>query len=202
MKVTGEVNTARGDYDPLEDGPVVAARPNRYNELSNLVRAEPRQGEVLPPMRMNTNLSVNHPANQQIVLHTGALDRAKGFQWMITPISFVVATLALIVSLFFSNELFSLVSLLIFWGSFCLVYLAGWALTAVMSAEFVSLFSAWRQWNVIDREQTERWAHYRGQTGPVVNPWHIEFKGLIVAGVILSIVGFIALTGWAMLLWG
>jgi len=200
MKSSGEVNTSA--WQPLDDGPVTAPRPNRYNEITNYVPPPARQGELLPPMRMDTNLNVNHPANQEIILHTSALDRAKGFQWMITPISFVVAVLALIVSLTITNELFSLISLLVFWMTFAGVYVVGWALTAIMSAEFVSLFSAWRQWNVIDREQVERWQHYRGQSGPVTRPWYIEFKGLIVAVVILSILLTFGLVIFAMVMWG
>src|SRR5215217_2446923 len=156
MKKLGEVNTSKWAFDPLEDGPVTAPRPNRYNEITNYVPAPARQGEVLPPMRMDTTLNVNHPARQEVVLHTSALDRAKGFQAMIAPISSVIAILAVIVSLAFTNELFTFASLLIFWLTFAVVYVAGWGLTALMSPEFVSLFSAWRQWSIIGREQLER----------------------------------------------
>jgi hypothetical protein len=185
-----------------EAGPTFGlTRPNVYSDLAgNLVLPD---RSPLPPMSAHqVTLDVDHPARQGVIMHTSAVDRSKGFQIAITPISIVLAILAVIVSLAFDNDLLTFTSLVVFWITFAVVYVVGWALTAVMSAEFVSLFSAWRQWNTIDREQAERWQHYRGQAGPVVRPWWIEFKGLIYAGALLGIVGFIVVVLWAMLLWG
>lgn len=163
---------------------------------------EPRRNFVsMPqasqPVRFNphqVDLAINHPATQHVELRTSAVDRAQGFQWMIAPISVVVAVLAVLVSVAFQNEFLSFWSLLIFWTSFCVVYVAGWILTALVTPEFVSLFSAWRQWNVIDREQKERWSHYKWesgrtietrQSGPVVPGWVLFVAGL--AGVVCAV---------------
>lgn len=138
----------------------------------------------LPPVH-TTIMDIDHPARQEVVVHTSALDRAKGFQAMIAPISIAFAVLVLIVSLFFTEELFTLTSLGIFWGTFCLVYGFCWLITMVMTAEFVSLVSAVGQLLIIGREQLERWAHYRGTSVP----WWIEYKLLISILIILVAVG-------------
>ncbi|HMN30018.1 MAG TPA: hypothetical protein PKE45_17835 [Caldilineaceae bacterium] len=138
-------------------------RPSNFVSMpqaAHPVRFDPHQVE----------LAVNHPATQHVELRTSAVDRAKGFQWMITPISIVVAVLAVIVSLAFDNEFLSFWSLLIFWLTFCVVYVAGWAFTALMTPEFISLYSARRQWDVIDREQERRWQHYEQQTAQADAP--------------------------------
>jgi len=138
-------------------------RPNFVSvpQAQEPVRFSPHQVE----------LAVNHPTTQHVELRTSAVDRAQGFQWMITPISAVVAILAVLVSLAFDNEFFTFWSLLIFWLTFCLVYVAGWVLTVLITPEFISLLSMHRQWNVIEKEQDRRWNHYEWQTGmtqPVV----------------------------------
>ena len=101
---------------------------------------------------------------------------------IITPISIVLGVLAVLVSLAFDNDLFTFWSFLLFWLTFCGVYVLGWVATAVSTPEFVSWYSARRQWNVIEREQRERWDHYRWQTGQEGERrfrWE-EYKAIIV----------------------
>lgn len=119
--------------------------------------------EILPPFE--ASLNVDHPAKMQTIVTTSAVDRGKAFQMMILPIAVVVAILAVIVSLAFESDLFSFATILIFWITFVVVYVAGMGLTALATPEAVSLYSAKRQWDVIDREQRERWAHYKRLTG-------------------------------------
>lgn len=123
----------------------------------------PARMEIMPAHE--TRMDVTHPATQHVEMRTSATDRAKGFQLIITPISLVVALLAVLVSLVFENEFLSFASLLIFWLTFAAIYVVGWALTAMATPEFVSWYSARRQWDVIEREQAERWEHYRWQAG-------------------------------------
>lgn len=136
-----------------------------------------RQGAFVPPAPVvhparleimpahDTRMDVTHPATQHVEMRTSATDRAKGFQLIITPISLVVALLAVLVSLVFENEFLSFASLLIFWLTFAVIYVVGWVITALATPEFVSWYGARRQWNVIEREQAERWEHYRWQAG-------------------------------------
>jgi hypothetical protein len=144
-----------------DDGAVVY-RPKQRNAF---VPADPRPAQitVLPPHE--TSMAVQHPATQQVVVQTSATDRAKGYQLVITPLAAALALLAVLASLLFKNEFFSFASLLIFWVVFCGVWLAGWIVTALATPEAVSFYSAKRQWDVIEREQVERWSHYRWQAG-------------------------------------
>lgn len=110
-------------------------------------------------------MDIEHPARQEVIVSTSAVDRAKGYQIVITPLAIALGVLAVLVSLAFENEFFSFASLLIFWISFVLAWLAGWIVTALASPEFVSWYGAKRQWDIIEREQQERWEHYKWQTG-------------------------------------
>lgn len=194
MKKSGTYNTAPPAFDPLDDPPIRHTpeetridRPRRQLvDLSTFVGPEKAvKLDILPPH--HTMMEVDHPARQGVIVHTSALDRAKGFQWIITPLSVVLAVLAVLVSIVFDNEFFSFASLLIFWLTFCVIYVIGWGLTAIATPEAVSFYSAVRQWNVIEKEQTERWDHYRWQTqrDAPVRPWWIEYKTWIITGVMV-----------------
>jgi hypothetical protein len=121
--------------------------------------------EITPLPAHEITMAVDHPARQQVVVSTNAVDRAKGYQIVITPLAAALALLAVLVSLAFKNEFLTFTSLLIFWVTFCVVWLAGWIVTAAATPEFVSWYGAKRQWDVIAREQSERWSHYKWQTG-------------------------------------
>lgn len=137
--------------------------PERRQTFVPPAADRPAKLSVLPPHEIQ--MHVEHPAKQEVIVTTNAVDRAKGFQLIITPISFVVALLAVVVSLAFENQFLSFASLLIFWLTFAVIYVVIWALTAVATPEFVSWYSAKRQWDVIAKEQRERWEHYRWETG-------------------------------------
>ena len=160
---------------------------------SNYV-AGPRSTQIQQLRPHETHMDVIHPATQHVELRTSAVDRAQGFQIMITPVSVVLAVLAVLVSLAFDNELLSFASILIFWGTFAVLYALVWLLTALMTPEAISFFSANRQWNVIDREQKETWDHYKWQagrpvsSGKVVKIGDIEFPvGLVYAGIVAGL---------------
>jgi len=95
-------------------------------------------------------------STQMVKVETSAVDRAKGFQIQISTLALVLAFLVLVLAIFYRNvELWSLIALVIFWGSFCVIYVIGWWLTMMLSAEFVSLFEACMKWYVVIREQNE-----------------------------------------------
>lgn len=118
---------------------------------------------LYPPASTNYGVSLDIvPSAQQIVeVRTSGVDRAKGFQIAIVPLAMTLGLLIVFVSLAFENELFSLVSLLLFWCTFALCWLIGWIATLLLSAEGVAFYEAHRKWRVVEREQEERWAHYR-----------------------------------------
>jgi hypothetical protein len=155
----GALRGADMNYDDNERS--ITHRPTQRNTF---VPAAPKN-EITPLPNHQIQLGVKHPAQQEVIVTTNAVDRAKGFQLAITPISLVLGVLAVLVGLIFKNEFFSFASLIIFWLVFAGVYVIGWALTALATAEAVSFYSAMRQWDVIAKEQEERWAHYRWQAG-------------------------------------
>src|SRR5687767_4706176 len=67
--------------------------------------SRPTQIQQFQPHQVG--LDITHPATQEVIVTTSATDRARGFQMIITPISIVVAVLAVFVSIVFDNELFS-----------------------------------------------------------------------------------------------
>jgi hypothetical protein len=114
-------------------------------------------------------MDVEHPARQEVIVSTSAVDRARGYQIVITPLAIALGVVAVIVSLALENDLFSFASFVFFWLTFVIAWLAGWIVTALATPEFVSWYGAKRQWDIIEREQTERWEHYKWQTGRVTD---------------------------------
>jgi hypothetical protein len=121
--------------------------------------------ELPSTTHQQVTLDVTHPATQHVVVSTSAVDRAKGYQLVITPLAIALGVIAVIVSITLENDLFSFASFCFFWITFVLAWLAGWIVTALATPEFVSWYGAKRQWDIIQREQEERWSHYRWLTG-------------------------------------
>lgn len=134
-------------------------------QRENFVPPAPRRAELTPLPPSQTVLDVQHTATQEVIVHTSVLDRAKGYQLIITPLALALGVMAVIISLVFENALFSFATFCFFWITFVAAWLAGWIVTAMATPEFVSWYSAKRQWDIIEREQAERWAHYKWQTG-------------------------------------
>jgi hypothetical protein len=181
------------DNDEWEDTGAVVMRPKRQSTFVPALRKE----EIKPLPNQEITIGVDHPARQVVQVRTSAVDRAKGYQLVITPLALALAFLAVLVSLTLENEFFSFASFLIFWLVFCAVWLAGWIVTAMATPEFVSWYSAKRQWNVIEREQFERWEHYKWQTGrtkqiegPTPAPGRTVADDLRLAMIIGCAVGF------------
>lgn len=81
MKKSGFVNTSRPAYDPLEDGHIIAPRPNRYNQVSNLVLAD-RKGELTTTEQGVLSSALASAgemiAHRQMSHHAGQQDSALG----------------------------------------------------------------------------------------------------------------------------
>lgn len=160
-KVTIEEQRQMGlrSAQQLQTKNFVAALPPDHQTAYTL----PAKPEILPAYEPRANVA--QPVTQHVEMRTSAVDRSKGFQIAITPVAFVLGFLAVLVSVAFESEFLSFASVLIFWLTFSAVYVAGWALTAVVTPEFVTLINALRQWKLLEREQFERWDHYRWQVG-------------------------------------
>jgi hypothetical protein len=160
--------------------------PNARNYVP--AHPEPVKLEILPPYE--ARLDVAHTAKQEVIVSTSAVDRAKGYQIVLAPLSIALGLLAVLVSVLFENQLFSFASLMIFWLTFVICWLVGWIITALATPEAVSFYSAKRQWDVIEREQLERWEHYKWQTGrsdpaPNAPEWWQRYSSLIIVAAIV-----------------
>lgn len=140
---------------------------NRYNQAGNFVAAEitstAKRGpaQLLPVQDTSHALDIPLSATQHIEMRTSAVDRAKGFLIASIPLYAGLALLALLVSIFFAGVPFlSLSALCIFWGSFVLAWLAGYAYTLSRSAEGTAHWEAKAKWRIIAEEQRRRWDYY------------------------------------------
>lgn len=137
----------------------------RRTTRNTFVPATPHRADLPAHTGHSVMLDIQPSAQQIVEVRTSGVDRARGFQLAFIPLAAALGLLIVFVSLAFENEFFSLMSLVLFWCTFVLTWLIGWIATLLLSAEGVSFFEAHRKWNVVDREQRERWEHYRWQQG-------------------------------------
>jgi len=174
---------------------------------------KPEYRETFVSSGRNTNIQtfpqhqitvdVDHPAKQEIILHTSAVDRAKGYQLIITPLAIGLGILAVLATIMLWDvPVLSFKILVIFWVSFVITWLVGWIITMLGTPEFVSWYGAKRQWDIIEREQRERWEYYWWQNGGSQNdfdqprPWYIEYKTLIYMTIFMWTIGVVLLVIW------
>jgi hypothetical protein len=146
-------------------------RPNNY-PTKNYVAL---QGEILSPVRrlpaneLNTVshvIDVQPSATYEVVMHTNAVDRSKGFLVATVPLFAGLALGFVLISVFFFDVPFlSLSALVIFWLSFVGAWLVSYVYTLAVSAEGIAMFEARSKWKIIEREQAERWRYYNRQDG-------------------------------------
>ena len=102
------------------------------------------------------------PESSVTVLKTSYTDKAKGYTLVTLPLSLAGAGLAvLIVTVGFGVPVFSLAALLVAWTVFAGAWLAGWLAVVFVSGDGAALFTSWRAWRVVEREQSMRLAFYR-----------------------------------------
>ena len=102
------------------------------------------------------------PESSVTVLKTSYTDKAKGYTLVTLPLSLAGAGLAvLIVTVGFGVPIFSLAALLVAWTVFAGAWLAGWLAVVFVSGDGAALFTSWRAWRVVEREQSMRLAFYR-----------------------------------------
>lgn len=127
--------------------------PNRYDQL---------------PAQTATTYTIDAQPSAQLgsITHTNAVDRAHGYLIVQTPLAVVLAVLVLaVVKSLAEFPLLSFAAFLTFWCTFALVWGLGWFVTLLLSAEGVAFYEARRKWNVVEREQEERWGHYNRLNG-------------------------------------
>lgn len=137
----------------------------RPKQPANFVTPVTKKETVLPPASLSVvehNLGVQPTATQHIEMRTSAVDRAVGYLIASVPLygAFAFAVL-LLACLGWNIPIFSITALIVFWVVFVATWVTGWIYTLLVSAEGVSLFEAKRKWDLLDREQRQRWEYYK-----------------------------------------
>ena len=142
-------------------------RPRR-----EMVQPEPQQQAIvrrMPPAEINQTshvIDVQPSAQHIVTMKTSARDRAEGFLIATVPLFAGLGLGMVLISVFFFGVPFmSLTALVIFWLSFVAAWLIAYIYTLAVSAEGIAMFEARQKWNVIKREQEERWDYYKKLNG-------------------------------------
>jgi hypothetical protein len=167
-----------GNYGMRDDRraslPVVSVEEQREMGLiryqggqrDNYVPAAPQAPQLPAQTGHHVTLDIAPHATQHIELRTSAVDRAKGHAISTSILGAVLGVLAVLAMWALQGYPFlSFWLLIVFWCVFAAVWAGSWFWTQLLSAEGVSFFEAHRKWRVIEREQEERWNHYRRVTG-------------------------------------
>lgn len=137
MRWEGTIETGRPVYDPLDDGPVVAQRPNRYNQIQNFVGAQ-HNNTQLTTAEQGVLSSALASAGQMIAQrqqthHAGQDDTAVGLSIasLIYSVAYGVAmamiTAAIVLVVWLAmggDEVYYGLFWLFLWGACCLGALA------------------------------------------------------------------------------
>ena len=137
----------------------------RIQRPANYVPAMPSQRAQLPAQTTTSYQIDAHPSSQLgSITHTSATDRANGYLKVQTPLAVIMGVLVLaVVKSLAGMPLLSFAAFLTFWVSFAVVWLVGWGITLLLSAEGVAFYESKRKWDTVQNEQSERWAHYNRQ---------------------------------------
>lgn len=142
-------------------------RPRR-----EMVLPEPQKQAIvrrMTPAEINQTSHVIDvaPSAQHIVtMKTSARDRAEGFLIATVPLFAAFALAVVLIStFFFSVPFMSLTALVIYWLAFVAAWLIAYVYTLATSAEGIAMFEARKKWQIIEREQQERWNYYKQQNG-------------------------------------
>ena len=111
-------------------------------------------------------IDVQPSAQHYVEMRTSAKDRAQGFLIATVPLFAAFALAIVLISVFFFSVPFmSLTALVIYWLAFVAAWLVAYVYTLAVSAEGIAMFEARQKWNVIKREQEERWNYYKQMNG-------------------------------------
>lgn len=150
----------------MQQNPLVKAAHHRPTFVAPEPRAEivPARIEILPPEPYQIDVPLPVTSSSQV---SGThLDRAHAFRVAVTPLCFVAGILGVIVAVAgVGVPLLSLAVLGWFFTWFGSVWLVGWLLTLVVSADGIALFQAWAVYRILRTEQRERINRYKGQHG-------------------------------------
>jgi protein-S-isoprenylcysteine O-methyltransferase Ste14 len=111
-------------------------------------------------------IDVQPSAQHYVEMRTSAKDRAQGFLIATVPLFAAFALAVVLISVFFFSVPFmSLTALVVYWLAFVAAWLIAYVYTLATSAQGIAMFEARQKWNVIKREQEERWNYYKKLNG-------------------------------------
>lgn len=118
--------------------------------------------EVMP--RNNFDMAVTPTATSHVDMRTSAKDRAQGFIIASMPRTFAFSLAVTLAAITLGGVTLG-VAFVILFSVFSIVEIASYIYTLAISAEGTANYEARQKWNVIKREQSERWAHYNRLNG-------------------------------------
>ena len=118
--------------------------------------------EVMP--QNDFNMAVTANGTSHVEMKTSAQDRAWGFLIASTPRTFVFSLAITLISML-ATDIGVIAGIVMLVSIFSVVELASYIFTLAISAEGTAHMEAKRKWDVIEREQRERWNHYKRING-------------------------------------
>lgn len=108
-------------------------------------------------------IDVPPTATQHVEMKTSAVDRALGFLIANVPLFGAFALVVVLAAInLHGSPLLSWFAFNWFWTTFTSTWLISYVVTLAISAEGVAWMEAHRKWRILEREQRNRWEHYRG----------------------------------------
>lgn len=124
----------------------------------------PVKVEVLPPAHERVDLVVTPTATAHIDMRTSAKDRAIGFLIASMPRTFAFSLAVTLAAITLAGVTLGAAFVILF-SVFSVVEIVSYVFTLAISAEGTAYMEAKQKWQVIKREQQERWKHYNRMTG-------------------------------------
>lgn len=171
--------------------------PDRQQHPANFLPAVQRPPNMPAQTGHHLTLDLTPNATQHVELRTSAVDRAKGHALSTSILGIVLGVLAVLGLWALRGEPYlSFWLFIVFWLTFAAVWAGSWFWAQLVSPEGVSLFEAWRKWNVVEREQSERWQYYRWQQGREL-PAQKDIRYAVLLGLAVGLpVALAILWGW------
>lgn len=150
-------------YKELDTKPANTIVIGDKDGVRTLAKYEPASMNRYRPMEVAQpiTLDITPNATQYVEVKTSAVDRAQGFLIASVPRTFAFALTVTLLSIVVGGVTLA-ASFVILFSVFTVTELISYAITLLMSAEGVSLYEARQKWQVIKREQKNRWEHYKG----------------------------------------
>ncbi len=152
-------------YKDIDTKPADSIVIGDRSGVRTLAKYEPTSPTRYQPVQAQQPMVVDitPSSTQHVEVKTSAVDRAQGFLIASVPRTFAFALTITILSIAVGGVTLA-ASFVILFSVFSVVELISYAITLLLSAEGVSFYEARQKWQVVKREQMNRWNHYREQS--------------------------------------